>query len=182
MLNIVLHQPEIPQNTGNIGRTCVATGAVLHLIEPLGFSLSEKQLKRAGMDYWEKLDVRRYVNFEDFLSKNPALCSSATTADPEDKGAGRVRLWMATTKARHVYSDVKFGPDDYIMFGKESAGIPEEILVEHEETCIRIPMLDQIRSLNLSNSVAVVLYEALRQNGFAGLQESGELHRLQWKG
>jgi len=169
MINIVLHQPEIPQNTGNIGRSCVATGAVLHLIEPLGFSLSEKQLKRAGMDYWEHLDVRRYINFEDFLKKNPAL----------GKGA---KLWMATTKAHHVYSDVQIGPDDYIMFGKESAGIPEEILVDYEDTCIRIPMLDKIRSLNLSNSVAVVLYEALRQNGFAGLQENGELHRLQWKG
>lgn len=183
MLNIVLHQPEIPQNTGNIGRTCVATGAVLHLIEPLGFSLGEKQLKRAGMDYWDKLDVRRYINFEDFLEKNPAILCGAAEESPEDNGAesGRVKLWMATTKAKHVYSDVKIGPDDYIMFGRESAGIPEEILVEHEKTCIRIPMLDRIRSLNLSNSVAIVLYEALRQNGFAGLQETGELHRLQWK-
>lgn len=196
MLNIVLHQPEIPQNTGNIGRTCVATGAVLHLIEPLGFSLNEKQLKRAGMDYWDKLDVRRYINFEDFLEKNPAILRNATEGGSAMTEAGsigtgsdragasvgsRVRLWMATTKAKHVYSDVQIGPDDYIMFGKESAGIPEEILVEHEETCIRIPMLDQIRSLNLSNSVAIVLYEALRQNQFAGLQETGELHRLQWK-
>lgn len=175
MLNIVLHQPEIPQNTGNIGRTCVATGAALHLIEPLGFSLSEKQLKRAGMDYWDKLEVHRYINFEDFLEKNPAILRGLAGA-PE--GA---KLWMATTKAKHVYSDVQIGPDDYIMFGKESAGIPEEILVEYEETCIRIPMLDQIRSLNLSNSVAIVLYEALRQNQFAGLQEKGELHRLHWK-
>lgn len=191
MLNIVLHQPEIPQNTGNIGRTCVATGAVLHLIEPLGFSLNEKQLKRAGMDYWDKLDVRRYINFEDFLEKNPAILQGAAEnggigmessgAGAESGCRGKVRLWMATTKAKHVYSDVQIGPDDYIMFGKESAGIPEEILVEHEETCIRIPMLDQIRSLNLSNSVAIVLYEALRQNRFAGLQETGELHRLQWK-
>lgn len=175
MLNIVLHQPEIPQNTGNIGRTCVATGAALHLIEPLGFSLSEKQLKRAGMDYWEKLEVHRYINFEDFLEKNPAILRGLA-GEPDG-----VKLWMATTKAKHVYSDVQIGPDDYIMFGKESAGIPEEILVEHEETCIRIPMLDQIRSLNLSNSVAIVLYEALRQNQFAGLQEKGELHRLHWK-
>ena len=175
MLNIVLHQPEIPANTGNIGRTCVATGTVLHLIEPLGFSLDEKHLKRAGMDYWHLLDVRRYINFEDFLAKNPAILRGLAG---EAQGA---KLWMATTKAKHVYSDVQFGPDDYIMFGKESAGIPEEILVEHEETCIRIPMLDHIRSLNLSNSVAVVLYEALRQNDFAGLQETGELHRLHWK-
>lgn len=175
MLNIVLHQPEIPQNTGNIGRTCVATGAVLHLIEPLGFSLSEKQLKRAGMDYWDKLEVHRYINFEDFLEKNPAVVRGFA-GEPDG-----VKLWLATTKARHVYSDVKIEPDDYIMFGKESAGIPEEILVEHEENCIRIPMLDQIRSLNLSNSVAIVLYEALRQNDFAGLQEYGQLHRLHWK-
>lgn len=168
-LNIVLFEPEIPANTGNIGRTCVATGAVLHLIEPLGFSLDEKHLKRAGMDYWHLLDVRRYVNFEDFLAKNPAVGKSA-------------KLWLATTKAHQVYSDVSFGPDDYIMFGKESAGIPEEILVEHEEGCIRIPMREDIRSLNLSNSVAIVLYEALRQNAFAGLQENGELHRLCWKG
>ena len=169
MLNIVLHQPEIPANTGNIGRTCVATGAVLHLIEPLGFSLDEKHLKRAGMDYWHLLDVRRYINFEDFLAKNPAVGKSA-------------KLWLATTKAHQVYSDVSFGPDDYIMFGKESAGIPEEILVEHEEGCIRIPMREDIRSLNLSNSAAIVLYEALQQNAFAGLQENGELHRLCWKG
>lgn len=163
-MNIILHQPEIPANTGNIGRTCVATGTTLHLIEPLGFRLSEKEIKRAGMDYWEHLDVRRYVNFAEFLEKNP-----------------NAKIWMATTKAKHVYSDVTFGEDDYIMFGKESAGIPEEILVDYEETCIRIPMLDKIRSLNLSNSVAIVLYEALRQQNFANMQLEGELHRLHWK-
>ena len=163
-MHIVLHQPEIPANTGNIGRTCVATGTVLHLTEPLGFSLSEKAIKRAGMDYWNQLDVRRYMNFEEFLEKNP-----------------NAKIWMATTKAKHVHSDVEFGPDDYIMFGKESAGIPEEILVNYEETCIRIPMLDKIRSLNLSNSVSVVLYEALRQNNYAGMQTEGELHHLAWK-
>lgn len=163
-MNIVLHQPEIPANTGNIGRTCVATGTTLHLIEPLGFSLSEKNLKRAGMDYWDKLDVRRYVNFEDFLEKNP-----------------NAKIWMATTKAKHVYTDVEYGPDDYIMFGKESAGIPEEILVDYENTCVRIPMLNEIRSLNLSNSVSIVLYEALRQNNFSHMQLEGELHRLHWK-
>ncbi len=167
-MNIVLHQPEIPQNTGNIGRTCVAAGAVLHLIEPLGFQLGEKELRRAGMDYWKKLDVRRYMNFEEFAEKN-------LTGNP------KARLWLATTKAKKVYTQADFGPDDYIMFGKESAGIPEEILVEHEEGCIRIPMLDEIRSLNLSNSVAVVLYEALRQNDFAGMLMEGELHRLHWK-
>lgn len=163
-MNIVLHQPEIPANTGNIGRTCVATGTTLHLIEPLGFSLSEKNLKRAGMDYWDKLDVRRYVNFDDFLEKNP-----------------NAKIWMATTKAKHVYTDVEYGPDDYIMFGKESAGIPEEILVDYEDTCVRIPMLNEIRSLNLSNSVSIVLYEALRQNNFSHMQLEGELHRLHWK-
>lgn len=164
MLNIVLHQPEIPANTGNIGRTCVATGSRLHLIEPLGFRLNEKEIKRAGMDYWEHLDVTRYVNYDTFLAQNPGAV-----------------IWYATTKAKHVYSQVAFGPDDYIMFGKESAGIPEEILVENEARCIRIPMLEQIRSLNLSNSVAVVLYEALRQNHFSHMQTEGTLHRLQWK-
>ena len=163
-MNIVLLEPEIPANTGNIGRTCVSTDTKLHLIEPLGFRLNEKEIKRAGMDYWEHLDVTRYVNFEDFLEKNP-----------------NAKIWMATTKAKHVYTDVSYGPDDFIMFGKESAGIPEEILVEHEETCIRIPMLEKIRSLNLSNSVAIVLYEALRQNQFSDMQLEGELHRLHWK-
>ncbi len=169
-MHIVLHQPEIPANTGNIGRTCVATGTGLHLIEPLGFRLSEKNIKRAGMDYWDKLALTRYINYEEFLDKNglPAKSESGP------------KIWYATTKARHVYTDVMFGPDDYIMFGKESAGIPEEILVDHEDTCIRIPMLDSIRSLNLSNSVAIVLYEALRQNGFASMQLTGELHRLHW--
>lgn len=162
-MNIVLHQPEIPANTGNIGRTCVATGSSLHLIEPLGFKLDEKSIKRAGMDYWDKLDVKRYVNYNDFIEKNP-----------------NAKIWMATTKAKYTYSDVIFGPDDYIMFGKESAGIPEEILVDNEEYCIRIPMLRDIRSLNLSNSVAIVLYEALRQQGFKSMQTEGELHRLKW--
>ena len=162
-MNIVLHQPEIPANTGNIGRTCVATGTALHLIEPLGFRLGEKELKRAGMDYWDKLNVSRYMNYSEFLEKN--------------QGA---KIWMATTKARKVYTEVEFSPDDYIMFGKESAGIPEEILVENEDRCIRIPMLDSIRSLNLSNSVAIVLYEALRQQNFSNMQLKGELHRLQW--
>ena len=163
-MNIVLLEPEIPQNTGNIGRTCCATGTKLHLIEPMGFRINEKSLKRAGMDYWEHLDVRRYMNFEEFLEKNPGA-----------------KIWMATTKAKKVYTEAQFGPDDYIMFGKESAGIPEEILVDHEDTCIRIPMLDKVRSLNLSNSVSIVLYEALRQNNFADMQLAGELHRLEWK-
>ncbi|MEE3495969.1 MAG: tRNA (cytidine(34)-2'-O)-methyltransferase [Butyrivibrio sp.] len=163
-MHIVLHQPEIPQNTGNIGRTCVATGTSLHLIEPLGFRLNEKELKRAGMDYWERLDVTRYMDFNDFKEKHPGA-----------------KIWMATTKAKRSYTEVSFGMDDFIMFGKESAGIPEEILVENEENCIRIPMGNDIRSLNLSNSVAIVLYEALRQNDFEGLEKEGELHRLHWK-
>ncbi len=128
-MHIVLYQPEIAGNTGNIGRTCVATNTVLHLIEPLGFRLNEKEIKRAGMDYWEHLDVRRYINFEEFLEKNP-----------------NAKIYMATTKAHNCYTDVEYGPDDYIMFGKESAGIPEEILVDYEDTFIRNPMLEKIRS------------------------------------
>lgn len=162
-MHIVLHQPEIPSNTGNIGRTCVATGSGLHLIEPLGFRLDEKSIKRAGMDYWDQLAVTRYINYREFLEKHPGA-----------------KIWMATTKAKRLYTEVCFGMDDFIMFGKESAGIPEEILVENEETCIRIPMLDDIRSLNLSNAVAIVLYEALRQNGFDDMRKTGELHRLRW--
>ncbi len=162
-MHIVLHQPEIPANTGNIGRTCVATGTSLHLIEPLGFHLDERSIKRAGMDYWEQLDVTRYINYREFLEKHPGA-----------------KIWMATTKAKKVYTEAAFVADDFIMFGKESGGIPEEILVEHVENCIRIPMLDRIRSLNLSNAVAIVLYEALRQNGFEKMQKEGELHRLHW--
>ena len=163
-LNIVLYEPEIPANTGNIGRTCVATGTRLHLIEPLGFHLDEKSIKRAGMDYWSELDVTTYVNWDDFCEKNPGA-----------------KIYMATTKGRHVYTEVSYEPDCYIMFGKESAGIPEEVLVEHKEDSIRIPMLGDIRSLNLGNSVAIVLYEALRQNGFRGMNLEGHLHRLEWK-
>lgn len=168
-MNIVLHQPEIPSNTGNIGRTCVATGSVLHLIEPLGFSLSEKAVKRSGMDYWKNVDVRRYGDFEDFLDRNPGIASGAS------------RLFMATTKAKRTYADVTYSEDDYIMFGKESGGIPEEILVRHEADCIRIPMIGDTRSLNLANAVSVILYEALRQTGFAHLEKAGELHRLSWE-
>ncbi len=167
-MNIVLHQPEIPANTGNIGRTCVATGTVLHMIEPLGFRLTGKELRRAGMDYWERLDVRRYINYEEFVQKCLA----------PNPGA---RLWLATTKAKKVYTQAQFGADDFIMFGRESAGIPEEILMDHADTCIRIPMLDSIRSLNLANSVSIVLYEALRQLDFAGLQMQGALHHGQWE-
>lgn len=163
MLNIVLHEPEIPANTGNIGRTCVAAGARLHLIEPMGFRISAKEVKRAGLDYWDKLDVTVYDSYEDFLEKNP-----------------NAKIYMATTKAKHTYTEVSYEPDCYIMFGKESAGIPEEILVDHPETSIRIPMIGDIRSLNLGNSVAIVLYEALRQNNFSHMNLEGELHRLHW--
>ncbi len=165
MLNIVLHEPEIPANTGNIGRTCAAVGARLHLIEPLGFRLNEKNLKRAGMDYWDQLYVKTYINYEDFLERNPGI-----------------KIYMATTKAPKIYTEVRYEPDCYIMFGKESAGIPEEILVNHKEECVRIPMLGDIRSLNLGNSVAVILYEALRQNGFADMELAGQLHELSWNG
>ena len=162
-MNIVLLEPEIPANTGNIGRTCVATGSDLHLIKPLGFSLDEKHLRRAGLDYWPKLKLHIYEDYEDFLCKNPGI-----------------KMHYATTKGRNLYSETVFGQDDFIMFGRESAGIPEEILVQHPNECIRIPMIGDIRSLNLGNSVAIVLYEALRQNNFEGMRLEGELHRLKW--
>lgn len=164
MLNIVLYEPEIPANTGNIGRTCVATNTRLHLIEPLGFKLNEKALKRAGMDYWSNLDVTTYIDFQDFLEKKP-----------------EAKIYMATTKAAKVYTEVQYEPDCYIMFGKESAGIPEEVLVDYKENCVRIPMVGDMRSLNLGNSVSVILYEALRQNQFEGMNLEGHLHHLNWK-
>ena len=201
MFNIVLHEPEKPDNTGNIGRTCVATGSALHLIHPLGFQLSQKNIRHAGLDYWERLKLFQHDNYEAFLKY--------LNAAPQDVGANaetvgvnachrgkRIRspvvgasyaspsspqVWYATTKAHKSYTDVKFNDGDYIMFGKESAGIPEEILADDEEHCIRIPMIENERSLNLSNAVAIVLYEALRQNNFDGLIEKGELHRLKYK-
>ena len=133
-LNIVLFEPEIPANTGNIGRTCVATGTRLHLIEPLGFHLDEKSVKRAGMDYWEHLDVTRYINYEDFLEKNPGA-----------------KIYMASTKAPRCYTDVQYEPDCFIMFGKESAGIPEEILLQNQETAVRIPMISHLISRKIYN-------------------------------
>lgn len=163
IMNIVLLEPEIPANTGNIGRTCVATGTRLHLIEPLGFDISDKAVRRAGMDYWKDLDLAVYKNFEEFLHKNP-----------------NAKLYMATTKAKRAYTEVSYEPDAYIMFGKESAGIPEEILLDYQDTCVRIPMIGDIRSLNLGNSAAIVLYEALRQNNFEGMRMEGELHRHRW--
>lgn len=162
-MNIVLLEPEIPQNTGNIGRTCVATDTCLHLIEPLGFYIDDKSVRAAGLDYWQRLKLKTYKSYNDFLEKNPGI-----------------PIYMATTKAERLYTEVEYEPDSYIMFGKESAGIPEEYLVANRERCIRIPMAGDERSLNLSNSVAIVLYEALRQNDFAGLRRKGELHRLMW--
>ncbi|WP_334308431.1 tRNA (uridine(34)/cytosine(34)/5-carboxymethylaminomethyluridine(34)-2'-O)-methyltransferase TrmL [Lacrimispora sp.] len=164
MMNIVLLEPEMPANTGNIGRTCVATDTKLHLIEPLGFRLNDKLIKRAGLDYWDKLDITVYSDFQDFLDRNPGA-----------------KIYMATTKGLHVYSDVAYEPNDYLMFGKESAGIPEEILLDNQDRCIRIPMWGDVRSLNLSNSVSIVLYEALKQNGFEHMTMQGELHTLHWE-
>ena len=163
-LNIVLYEPEIPANTGNIGRTCVATNTKLHLIEPMGFIINDKSLKRAGMDYWSDLDVTIYDDWDDFTIRN--------------SGAN---IYMATTKAKQTYADVRYTDGDYIMFGKESGGIPEELLVKDPCKCVRIPMAGDTRSLNLANSVAIVLYEALRQQDFMGLNQQGDLHRLSWE-
>jgi tRNA (cytidine/uridine-2'-O-)-methyltransferase len=162
-MNIILLEPEIPANTGNIGRTCVATGTKLHLIEPMGFNLSEKEIRRAGLDYWKDLDLAVYASYQDFLEKNP-----------------NAKIYMATTKAQKIYTHAKFEPDCFLMFGKESAGIPEELLLSNKENTIRIPMVGDIRSLNLANSVAVVLYEALRQNNFEGMNLIGQLHHHSW--
>lgn len=163
-MNIVLLEPEIPLNTGNIGRTCVVTGTKLHLIKPLGFLIDDKSIKKAGLDYWDKLSVYYYENFDDFLQKqnNP-------------------KIFMATTKARKTYADVEYEKDGYIMFGKESKGIPEDILKKYENTCVRIPMISEARSLNLSNAVSIVLYEAYRQQEFANFLKKGELHNSRWE-
>ena len=166
MINIVLYEPEMPANTGNIGRTCVAKNTRLHLIEPLGFKLSEKAVKRSGLDYWNQLDVSVYSDFSNFLERNPKA---------------KDNMYYATTKGHHIYSEINYEDECYIMFGKESAGIPEEILAKNEKNCIRIPMWGEIRSLNLSNSVAIVLYEALRQNSFEKMNLKGELHRLKYE-
>lgn len=162
-MKIVLHEPGIALNTGNIGRTCAATDTELHLIRPYGFRINEKEIRRAGMDYWEKIKLFEYVDYDDFLRKNPGAV-----------------VYYATTKAQRLYTEPVYGENDFLMFGNESRGIPEEILVQHPDTCIRIPMWGEIRSLNLANSAAIVLYEALRQQGFPGLSREGHLHRLHW--
>ena len=162
-MNIVLLEPEIPYNTGNVGRTCVTTNTPLHLIKPLGFSLDEKHLKRSGLDYWKDIDLHVYDNYQEFLEYNnfPTVI-------------------MATTKARKRYSDIAFKGDEFIMFGKETAGIPERLLTDNKEHCIRIPMVSGTRSVNLSNAVAIVLFEALRQQDFYGLECAGQLHQSTW--
>ena len=163
-MNIVLLEPEIPFNTGNIGRTCVATNTPLHLIKPLGFSLDEKYIKRSGLDYWKDIDLHVYDNYQDFLVYN----SFPTVI-------------MATTKARKIYSDIKFTGSEFILFGRESAGIPEDLLKSNKEHCVRIPMLEGTRSVNLSNAVAIILFEALRQQNFEGLEHYGNLHHSSWE-
>ena len=163
-INIVLHQPEIPQNTGNIARTCAATGAALHLIRPMGFEIDDKKLKRAGLDYWDKLDIAYYDDLDDFYARN----AGAT-------------IYYFTTKAPRAFTEISYPEKVYIMFGKESAGLPEELLHAHPEHAVRIPMREGLRSLNLSNSVAIAVYEILRQRDFADLQEVGTLTRFSWE-
>lgn len=163
-IHIVLHEPEIPQNTGNIARTCAATGASLHLIRPMGFTVDDKKLKRAGLDYWDKLDITYYDGLEDFNEKHP-----------------NAAVYYFTTKGRHLYTEVTYPDEVYIMFGKESAGLPEDLLFANPETAVRIPMRPNLRSLNLSNAVAVAVFEILRQQDFAGLTETGELTRFDWR-
>lgn len=169
MMHIVLDRPEIPQNTGNIARTCAATGAKLHLIEPLGFELSDKYLKRAGLDYWKLMTLEIHHNWQDFMDKYP-----------------NAKLHLATTKAPHDYCDVSYADEDFIVFGRETKGLDEDFLAANYEKCVRIPMIEEARSLNLSNSVAIVLYEALRQLNFPGLSGKGHLHNTapqgaEWK-
>lgn len=163
MFHIVLVEPEIPQNAGNIARTCAATGTHLHMIRPLGFEVSDKYLKRAGLDYWHLVQISYYDSFEELRAKYP-----------------KSRFFFFTTKGRHRHSDVAFQDGDFLVFGKETRGLPEELLLQNEKTCLRIPMFSEARSLNLSNSVAVALYEALRQSDYQGLLEEGELHNHSW--
>ena len=162
-LNIVLVEPEIPQNTGNIARTCAATGARLHIIRPMGFSIDDKKLKRSGLDYWHYLDITYYDGLEDFFSKVQG------------------NFYYFTTKALQVYSDVNYPDDCYLFFGKETKGLPEELLLQNRESCVRMPMLTGLRSLNLSNTVAIATYEVLRQWNFPELQNFGQLHNSKWE-
>lgn len=162
-INIVLHEPEIPQNTGNIARTCAATGASLHIIKPMGFTIDDKKLKRAGLDYWHLLDITYYEDLDDFYAKNPLA-----------------NVFYFSTKAPRKYTDVQYEGDTFIMFGKESKGLPEDLLERNPETCVRIPMRPNLRSLNLSNSVAIAVYEILRQNDFENLQEAGVPTTFMW--
>lgn len=163
ILNIVLVEPEIPQNTGNIARTCAATGARLHIIEPMGFKIDDRQLKRAGLDYWHLLDITFYKNIDDFFEKNNG------------------EYYFFTTKALHTHSDKKYGDNCYLFFGKETKGLPEELLLKHKDECVRLPMKGPARSLNLSNSVCVGVYEVLRQWGYPELQNFGQLHNYNWE-
>lgn len=162
-LNIVLVEPEIPQNTGNIARTCAATGARLHLVEPMGFTVDDKKLKRSGLDYWYLLDITYYKNLDDFFERN------------KDG-----KFFYFSTKARHTYAEVEYPDKAYLVFGKETAGLPEELLLKNKDNTVRIPMISEARSLNLSNSVAIGVYEALRQWNFPELQNFGQLHRHTW--
>ncbi len=164
-INIVLHEPEIPQNTGNIARTCAATGASLHIIRPMGFNIDDKKLKRAGLDYWDKLDITYYDSYEHFLRERPLA---------------KTNTYYFSTKAPHSYTEIDYPDDVYIMFGKETKGIPEDILYDNKDYCVRIPMRDTIRSLNLSNSVAIAVYEIIRQKGFDGLIPQGKLTSKEW--
>ena len=161
MLNVVLVEPEIPQNCGNIARTCAATGTRLHLIRPLGFDISEKAVRRAGLDYWHLVEVRDYENLEDFFAKNDVR-----------------QMWCLSTKAPRSYTEACFEDGCYLFFGKETKGLPESFLEEHREHCVRLPMRQEARSLNLSNSVAITVYEALRQLDFAGLCDHGKMKGL----
>lgn len=161
-LNIVLVEPQIPQNTGNISRTCAVTGARLHLVRPLGFEVTDKNLKRAGLDYWNELDITYYDNLEDFFRKNSG------------------NFYYFTTKGKNTYSDVSFPDDCYLVFGREDAGLPESLLVKNPDSCLRIPMRPRLRSLNLSNSVAIAVYEALRQWDFPDLANEGSLTKYIW--
>jgi len=162
-INIVLHEPQIPQNTGNIARTCAATGAALHIIEPMGFTIDDKKLKRAGLDYWHSLDITYYSSLEDFFAKNSVE-----------------NCYYFSTKAPRTYTEIRYPTPVFLMFGKETAGLPEPLLQAHPDACVRIPMRDGLRSLNLSNSAAIAVYEALRQNNFEGLLTHGTPTTFEW--